>query len=158
MISWRRREDALLGIRDIRMSGRGDKGRNKELQHLSRQDLLELLVGQLRENDELRATIELRERSIEEKDDLIERLKERLDFKDEKIDGLNGRIGDRDEQISHLKDRLDNKDSLLQKLKHRLDAKDDLISRIAEMGGIDPLAIDLHEARQRSEEANESEG
>lgn len=145
----------MLGIRDMLASG---KGRNKELQHLSRQDLLELLVQQLHESDELRIAIEQKERDIEEQADLIARLKERLDLKDEKIDGLKDRLEGKDDQIARLTARLDDKDGMLERLKRRLDAKDVLIARVVEASGIDPMAIELFEAQQRSGDATEDGG
>lgn len=148
------RGSRLLGIRNTHASG---KDHSKELQRLSRQDLLELLVSQLREGDELRLAVERLEHDIQERDGLVERLKARLDLKDEKIATLRDRLDDKDAKIAHLKDRLDDKDATLGRLKRRLDTKDDLIARVAEAGGVDPMAIGICEAQQRSGEATGGE-
>lgn len=157
----------MPGILDIRAIGRTNGGRNRELQHLSRQDLLELLVGQLRENDELRAAVESRDHDARERSELIDHLKERLDLKDERISGLRDEISSKDEQagrlmaklddkdaqIARLKDRLDDKDAKLERLKRRLDDKDRIIAGLVDVTGVDPTAVAIIEACNRAGEA-----
>lgn len=155
-----------MGIRDIRSSGSRGKGQSRDLHRLNRQDLLELLVGQMHEGDELRAIIEQKDREIESlvalgdrlkeklnlKDDQIEHLKDKLDLKDDQIENLKTKLNLKDVQIEHLKDKLDDKDVLIDKLKGRLDQKDILISRLSESQhlGLDDLAV--FEARERAAE------
>lgn len=71
----------------------------KEFQKLRRVDLLELLVDQVRENEELTA-------SVTDLKDLSERLKAKLDQKDAQIERLKGRLDMKDAQIAELKSRL----------------------------------------------------
>ena len=71
---------------------------DKELQKLRRVDLLELLVGQIRENDRLAS-------ENEQLADLSERLKGKLDEKDAQIEHLKQRLNMKDEQIQHLEER-----------------------------------------------------
>ena len=73
----------MLSIHDIRRGGTRAKGEGKDLQRLSRQDLLELLVGQMREGDDLRASIAQKESEIENLTAMGNRLKDKLDLKDE---------------------------------------------------------------------------
>lgn len=153
----------MLGIRDIRTSGNKAKGSSKDLQRLNRQDLLELLVGQMREGDELRATIEQKGREIEDlaalgdrlkekldlKDEQIEHLKEKLNLKDDQFESLKDKLNLKDAQIEHLKTKLDDKDELIEKLKGRLDAKDLLIVRLSESQHVNLDDLEIFEARER---------
>ena len=158
--------NTVLGIRDIRMG----KGQNKDLQRLNRQDLLELLVGQMHEGDELRATIEKKELEAEAQEELVNRLKEKLDLKDEQIEHLKEKLDLKDEQIEnlktklnlkdaqieHLKGKLDDKDALIEKLKGRLDAKDILIARLSESQHVNLDDLAVFEARERAAELAEA--
>lgn len=148
----------MPSIRDIRTAGRGGSGRNRELQRLSRQDLLELLVGQMREGDEPRDAMEQKDRDLRDQGELVAHLKERLDLKDERIGCLREQLGDKDAQIAHLRDRLDDKDAQMAKLKRRLDEKDSLIARIVATGDLDPTAVAIFEACQHAREATEDDG
>ena len=140
--------NTVLGIRDIRMG----KGQNKDLQRLNRQDLLELLVGQMHEGDELRAIIEKKELEAEAQEELVNRLKEKLDLKDEQIERLKGKLDDKDLQMERLKSKLNEKDVVINRLKKRLDAKDRLIARVIDNKELDKSYIELFEARQRAQE------
>lgn len=160
----------MLSIHDIRHSGNKANSQHKDLQRLNRQDLLELLVGQMHEGDSLRATIARKDRRIEEhlslidrlkeklnlKDEQIEHLKEKLDLKDEQIDHLKGKLNLKDVQIEHLKGKLDDKDATFEKLKARLDAKDSLIARLSESHHISQDDWDIFEARARVSQLEEA--
>ena len=164
----------MLSLRDIRTSGSKAKGggENKELQRLSRQDLLELLVGQMREADELRIIIADDERQIDDdtalaerlkeklnlKDEQIEHLKEKLDLKDEQIENLKDKLNQKDKTIERLKQKLDDKDELIEKLKGRLDAKDMLITRLSESSATEADALEILDAKQHAAELADHEG
>lgn len=77
-------------------SAKTSLGSEKELSKLRRMDLLELLIGQIRENEQQTAEIaDLRDLSerlkakLNDKDAQIERLKAKLDQKDAEIERLN---------------------------------------------------------------------
>lgn len=166
LLAMKKGQNTVLGIRDIRNSGIRGKGESKDLHRLSRQDLLELLVGQMHEGDELRAVIEQKERDIASldelgnrlkeklnlKDDQIEHLKEKLDLKDDQIENLKNKLNLKDVQIEHLKNKLDDKDVLIDKLKGRLDQKDVLISRLSESQSVSVDDLEVFEARVRAAE------
>ena len=166
----------MLGILDKRSAtgankekGKG-KSSAKDLQRLNRYDLLELLVGQMREGDELRLTIANGETRIAELNSLVDRLKDKLDLKDEQIEhrkdklnmkdvqieGLKGKLDQKDEQIEHLKKRLDDKDAFISRLKKRLDDKDALIARLSSGEIIDPEVLKVLDARERAAELEEA--
>ena len=79
---------------------------NKELQKLKRQDLLELLLEQMRESDQLEATIE----------------------------GLNAQITALTDLTDYLKQNLSEKDALVDQLQRRLDLKDKIIAQLLAQG------------------------
>lgn len=147
----------MLGNRDNKRGGASKRGGSKELQHLRRQDLLELLVSQMHEADDLRAMLTEREQTIAELEQLTDRLKGKLDAKDEQQENLKTKLDLKDEQISRLKDKLDEKDALIERLKHRLDAKYVLVTHLidGEVTVEDELAI--FEMRERALEAIEAE-
>lgn len=101
-----------------------------ELKRLRRQDLLELLVGQMKEADALRADIEKRDKTIDELNHLTDRLKDKLDLKDIQIDHLKERLDGKDVQIGRLTKKLDDKDTQINHLKERLDGKDVRIEQL----------------------------
>ena len=68
-------------------SGSSNSAANVDLRKLRRLDLLELLVDQIRENED-------NEKTIEELTDLSERLKAKLDDKDVQIEHLKSRLND----------------------------------------------------------------
>lgn len=154
----------MLSILD-KKSG-GAKGQNKDLHRLSRQDLLELLVGQMHEGDELRATIAEKDREIGDltvlserlkekldlKDDQIEHLKEKLNLKDDQIENLKVKLDLKDAQLAHLKGKLDDKDELIAKLTHRLDLKDELIVHLSDGDLASINDMDIFEARTHAAE------
>ena len=152
----------MLGIGDKRnaVGAKKDKGKGKssakDLQRLNRYDLLELLVGQMREGDELRLTIANAETEIAELTSLGDRLKDKLDLKDEQIEHLKEKLNLKDEQIGNLKGKLDDKDELIEKLKRRLDAKDALIARLSSGETIEPEVLEVLEARSRAAELTEA--
>ena len=73
-------------------------GSERDLRHLRRIDLLELLLDQIRENEE-KAT------KIDELNALVEHLKDRLDEKDVRIERLLKNVDDRDAEITSLSNR-----------------------------------------------------
>ena len=76
-------------------SAKGQVGTEKELQRLRRVDLLELLLDEIRQNDENTAELEqLRE--------LTDRLKGRLDDKDAQIERLKAKLDQKDAEIARL--------------------------------------------------------
>lgn len=83
-------------------AGKSAQSAGKELQKLNRQDLLELLLEQMREADRLRVELAASQAENEELEALADRLKAKLD--------------DKDAQLDHLKSRLDDKDVALQQL------------------------------------------
>lgn len=148
----------------------------KELRKLGRHDLLELLVEQSREaarldaalqekEEEFRKALEGNERlkeKLNEKDELIEKLKGRLDQKDaemaqraagieETMERLKARLDEKDacmaeeaarmeETFRRLKEKLNDKDALIEKLRSRLDSREAKIE-----------ALEAEAARLRSE-------
>lgn len=139
----------MLGFHDLHLGGTKDKSQSKDLQRLNRQDLLELLVAQMREGDELRATIEKKELQVENLSAQVERLKEKLDIKDEQIDNLKEKLDLKDSQMDHLKSRLDDKDGRLKVLKGRLDFKDAVIAHLSEAAHMSLEDLEILEARER---------
>ena len=95
-------------------SGSSNSAANVDLRKLRRLDLLELLVDQIRENED-------NEKTIEELTDLSERLKAKLDDKDVQIEHLKSRLSDKDVKIEHLKSRLSGKDVQIATLEKHLD-------------------------------------
>ena len=146
----------MLGIHDIHLGGSKNKGQSKDLQRLNRQDLLELLVGQMREGDDMRATIEQNEREIANLNDLADRLKGKLDLKDEQMDNLKEKHDIKDADIDHLQRRLDEKDARLEVLKGRLDFKDSIIARLSESQNLSKEELEIIEARERALENEEA--
>ena len=147
----------MLAIRDMRLGGAKAKGQNKDLQRLSRQDLLELLVGQMHEGDELRSAIEQNEREIADLNALADRLKEKLDLKDQQIENLKEKLDIKDAQIDHLKKRLDQKDNTIATLKRRLNRKDVLIARLSESSSITADDLEILDAIEHAQEFAEAE-
>ena len=93
----------MLSFRHIgKSAGKRANDSGKELQKLTRQELLSLLLDQTREVDRLRDELVLAQNATNELNAFAERLKAKLD--------------DKDAQISHLKARLDDKDVALQQL------------------------------------------
>lgn len=74
----------------------------KELRRLRRQDLMQLLLTQLRESEWLRAALTERENSASELRQTLEKLKTRLDGKDETIRLLREQILKKDAVIERL--------------------------------------------------------
>ena len=149
----------MLGIPDFHLGetktkGKGSKGKSsdKDLQRLNRKDLLELLVGQMHEGDELRASIEQKDREIEELAAMGDRLKEKLDLKDEQIENLKSKLDLKDEQIENLKGKLNDKDAKIDKLKDRLDAKDVLIAKLSESQEMSEDELALFDALEHAVE------
>lgn len=75
---------------------------DKAFRKLRRQDLLELLLEQMRSSDEQRQLIESQASQIEEQNALIEKLKGRLDEKDAQIEHLKDRLNMKDDQLGEL--------------------------------------------------------
>ncbi len=76
-------------------SAKGHSGAEKDLQRLRRVDLLELLLDEIRQNDE-NAT------ELEQLRELTERLKGRLNDKDAQIERLKAKLDQKDAEIEHL--------------------------------------------------------
>lgn len=86
--------------------GSGANEPNKELQKLKRQDLLELLLEQMREGDQLEATIA----------------------------GLNTQISALTDLTDYLKQGLSEKEALVEQLQRRLELKDRIIAQLLAQG------------------------
>ena len=121
---------ALASIKDLKIGGGSNKkptrrtaaDTEKELQRLRRVDLLELLLDEIRQNEQDTA-------KLEELTELVDRLKAKLD--------------DKDEQIEHLKRRLDEKDQKIADLETR-------VARLAEANGMMVDAGELAEIERRA--------
>ena len=146
---------------------------DKELRKLRRHDLLELLVEQSREAARLGAELKEKEEELsgseenngrlkaklDEKDELIEKLKRRLDEKDaemaqkaagieETLERLKLKLNEKDASMSEeaarmketfdrLKHKLDDKDALIEKLRSSLDSREKKIETLeAEMADL----------------------
>lgn len=83
-------------------AGKSAQSAGKELQKLKRQDLLELLLEQMREADRLRSEIAASQAENEDLASLSERLKAKLDDKDAQIDHLKGRLDDKDAALQQV--------------------------------------------------------
>lgn len=95
----------MLGFRNIgKSAGKGAQDAGKELQKLKRQDLLELLLEQMREADRLRGELAASQAQNEDLVALSGRLKAKLDDKDAQIDHLKGRLDDKDAALQQLFD------------------------------------------------------
>lgn len=79
---------------------------NKELQKLKRQDLLELLLEQMREGDQLEAT----------------------------ISGLNTQVSALTDLTDYLKQNLSDKETLIDQIQRRLELKDRIIAQLLAQG------------------------
>ena len=84
----------------------GASAPNKELQKLKRQDLLELLLEQMREGDQLEATIA----------------------------GLNAQIATLTDLTDYLKQNLSEKETIVDQLQRRLELKDRIIAQLLAQG------------------------
>ncbi len=150
----------------------------KELRKLHRHDLLELLVELSREAARLNAALQEKDTELtavlegngrlkdklDEKDELIEKLKSRLDEKDVQMAEKAAGAG---EQIERLKEKLNEKDVLVERLKKRLDEKDtwmaeatagweDQLKRLKEK--LDAKDILIEKLREQSERRDERIG
>ena len=124
----------------------GTSKQNRELNRLRRQDLLELLLDQMHESDDLRATIGQQQLRIAELEGLTERLKDKLDLKDEQIEHLKGKLNDKDELIERLKKRLDIKDIMIAELMaqgRELPHSDDLLD-MGELLAVEERAVESY--------------
>lgn len=124
----------------LRNKGTSNASQARELQKLKRQDLLELLLEQMRENDNLSLELERRRVALEGLDATLERLKAKLDLKDAQIERLKGRLDDKDLQVARFKAKLNDKDAQIERLKGRLDHKDRMIAGL--MGRDHGVSID----------------
>lgn len=121
---------ALASIKGLKIGGGSRKtparrtaaDTEKELQRLRRVDLLELLLDEIRQNEQDTA-------KLEELTELVDRLKAKLD--------------DKDEQIEHLKRRLDGKDQKIAELEARA-------ARLAEANGMMTDPRELAEIERRA--------
>lgn len=80
--------------------------KEKELNRLKRQDILQLLLTQGKEAAALQEQITGLTLSLAEKEHGNERLKAKLDEKDELIEKLKGRLDDKDARIRELEERM----------------------------------------------------
>lgn len=80
---------------------------DKEFHKLKRQDVLRLLLAQVKEAEELRSKLAETEGRLIVAEGSYERLRKRLDTKDAQINKLKGRLDKKDDQIRNLKTALD---------------------------------------------------
>lgn len=139
------------GMFALRNKDTGKAGQARELQKLKRQDLLELLLEQMRENDDLSLKLERREIAIQGLEGTVERLKDKLDLKDAQIEHLKSRLDDKDAQIGRLKGKLDDKDATIGKLTNRLDIKDRVIANLMSGGGETDIELSVMEDLLKAE-------
>lgn len=83
----------------------------KDLHKLRRQEVLQLLLVQVREAEQLQVRLSEVSDQLKEEEALTGRLKTRLDEKDEQIGRLKARLDQKDEQIRSLKLCLDQNQS-----------------------------------------------
>ena len=93
----------------------------KELRHLRRPNLLQLLLQQGRESVDLQTQLSDTKAALADAQAGNERLKAKLNEKDETIEKLKGRLNQKDAQIAALEGQ---KDEAMERLKGRLDQKD----------------------------------
>lgn len=146
---------------------------DKEFHKLKREDVLRLLLSQVKEAETLRNKLSETEGQLTVAEEGYERLKERLDSKDDQINKLKKRLDDKDAQINKLKGRLENKDDQIRNMKIGLDKlRKEKMDEAREPGSIAKASLELSgifEAAQRaadlyldkikhmSEEASEAE-
>ena len=118
----------------------------KEFHKLKRQDILRLLLAQVKEAEELRSRLSETEGRLIVAEEGYERLKGRLDDKD--------RLDSKDAQINKLKGRLDNKDDQIQNMKIALDKlREEKMNAAIRPGSIAQASLELSgifEAAQRA--------
>ena len=74
----------------------------KEMHKLSRQDLLQMLLSQVREVSRLKESVSQLEAHAAEQEETFTRLKQKLDDKDAQLDKLMGLLAEKDESIRTL--------------------------------------------------------
>ena len=79
----------------------------KELHKLKRQDILHLLLLQVREAEQMRQQMAETEEELQAANKTVERLKNRLDEKDEQIERLKDRLNEKDAQLARLKEMVE---------------------------------------------------
>ncbi len=140
-------EKAIEGNRDCDMT-------EKEFHKLKRQDILRLLLAQVKEAEELRSRLSETEGRLIVAEEGYERLKGRLDDKDTQINRLKERLDSKDAQINKLKGRLDNKDEQIQNMKIALDKlREEKMNAAIRPGSIAQASLELSgifEAAQRA--------
>lgn len=115
---------------------------DKEFHKLKRQDVLRLLLAQVKEAEELRSKLAETEGRLIVAEGGYERLRKRLDTKDAQINKLKGRLDKKDDQIRNLK-------TALEKLRaEKLDAA-------AEPGSIAEAALQLSGVFEAAQNAAE---
>ena len=126
-------EKAIEGNRDCDMT-------EKEFHKLKRQDILRLLLAQVKEAEELRSRLSETEG--------------RLIVAEEGYERLKGRLDDKDTQINRLKERLDSKDEQIQNMKIALDKlREEKMNAAIQPGSIAQASLELSgifEAAQRA--------
>lgn len=75
----------------------------KELNKLKRQEVLQLLLVQVKESEQLQKKYDEAIEHLKEEEELCGRLKARLNSKDAQIHKLRGRLDKKDDQIHRLK-------------------------------------------------------
>lgn len=127
--------------------GAGTTMTDRELQKLSRRELLQLLLDQAKETEQLRVELAAAGEHASEMEKTFQRLRERLDEKDAKIREMG-------ETYDRLRDRLNDKDATIKELNETLQAeREGRISSLSEMGSIAEAALRLNgifEAAQRA--------
>ncbi len=88
----------------------------KEMHKLSRQDLLQMLLSQVREVSRLKESVSQLEARAAQQEETIARLKQKLDDKDAQLEKLRGRLDEKDALLEKLGGRLDEKDAAIRTL------------------------------------------
>lgn len=83
----------------------------KDLHRLRRQEILQLLLEQVKEAEQLQTSLSGIREQLQEAEALSERLKTRLNEKDEQIEHLKARLDQKDERIKNLKRQLEQRQS-----------------------------------------------
>ncbi|MCR2047581.1 hypothetical protein NSB25_09845 [Acetatifactor muris] len=133
---------------------------DKEMHKLSRRELLQLLLAQVRETEELKQTLTEREAQMTELRENYEKLRNRLDQKDAKIQELRDTLqAERTTRRIELQEagsiaeaalRLNGIFEIAQK------AADQYLENVRRLGGRETSAEEAGEVRERERESHET--
>ncbi|WP_276951555.1 hypothetical protein [Acetatifactor muris] len=133
---------------------------DKEMHKLSRRELLQLLLAQVRETEELKQTLTEREAQMTELRENYEKLRNRLDQKDAKIQELRDTLqAERTTRRIELQEagsiaeaalRLNGIFEIAQK------AADQYLENVRRLGGRETSAEEAGEVREREQESHET--